>query len=82
MKKEKLGDAMLERLKIAACCKNYTELAERLDVSKSQLAEARRTGRLQPEMREKLMLHGINYLWVEKEVGPRLFEESDQYKYH
>lgn len=30
MKKEKLGDAMLERLKIAACCKNYTELAERL----------------------------------------------------
>lgn len=81
MKDERPGDILIERLKIAARCKGYSELMARLDIKRAWLVCSRKEGKLHPAIKDKLIEKGIDPWWVEFGIGEqhlpsKLREES------
>lgn len=76
MKKEMPGGALIERLKIAAKCGNYRELVKYLEVDRACPIHSRKTGKLHDQIREKLVLLGINPWWVELEMGKLVLSDE------
>ncbi len=77
MQKEFPGDALIERMKIALCCKNYADVCHALDVKRNVLTQCRKSGKLCGMLEGRLLLHGISPIWVERGLGWKMAHSTE-----